>query len=73
MADADAIPIQFDDDDVDVMRWKWSDFFSQKCIRHPRLPPQVGVQCEVDPQAGASALEDKVNSILPLVRKHGDQ
>jgi hypothetical protein len=27
---------------------------------------QVGVQCEVEPEAGASALEDKVNAVLPL-------
>merc|ERR1712232_606042 len=26
----------------------------------------VGVQCEVEPEAGASALEDKVNEVLPL-------
>ena len=32
---------------------------------------QVGVQCAVDPEAGASALEDKVNSVLPLVDKEG--
>ena len=29
------------------------------------------MQCAVDPEAGASALEDKVNSVLPLVDKEG--
>lgn len=33
---------------------------------------QVGVQCAVDPEAGASALEDKVNSVLPLLNKDGE-
>jgi hypothetical protein len=34
-------------------------------------PPflQVGVQTEVEPQAGVSVLEDKVNAILPLQTK----
>lgn len=27
---------------------------------------QVGVQCEVEPEAGAAALEEKVNAVLPL-------
>lgn len=30
---------------------------------------QVGVQCAVEPEAGASALEDKVNSVMPLQDK----
>jgi hypothetical protein len=30
---------------------------------------QVGVQCVVDPDAGSSALEDKVDSVLPLQNK----
>lgn len=34
---------------------------------------QVGVQCEVEPETGASALEDKVNSILPLMTKEGEE
>ena len=29
----------------------------------------MGVQCEVQPEAGASALEDKVNAVLPLQNK----
>lgn len=29
----------------------------------------VGVQCEVEPDVGQSALEDKVNSVLPLEEK----
>ena len=33
---------------------------------------QVGVQCEVQPEAGASALEDKVNAVLPLQNKEGE-
>ena len=33
---------------------------------------QVGVQCEVQPEAGASALEDKVNAVLPLQHKEGE-
>jgi hypothetical protein len=33
---------------------------------------QVGVQCAIDPEAGASALEDKVNSVLPLANKEGE-
>lgn len=52
----------------------WNQFFvaalrdSDNCIVN-----YVGVQCAVDPQAGASALEDKVNSILPLAHKQSDQ
>ena len=34
---------------------------------------QVGVQCEVQPEAGASALEDKVNAVLPLQTKEGEE
>jgi PAS domain S-box-containing protein len=51
----------------------WNQFFvaalrdSDNCIVN-----YVGVQCAVDPQAGASALEDKVNSILPLAHKQGE-
>ena len=30
---------------------------------------QVGVQTEVEPQAGATALEDKVNAVMPLQGK----
>lgn len=33
---------------------------------------QVGVQCEVEPESVSSALEDKVNSVLPLLNKDGD-
>lgn len=32
---------------------------------------QVGVQCEVEPEVGQSALEDKVNAVLPLEEKDG--
>lgn len=34
---------------------------------------QVGVQCEVDADAGASFLEDKVNAVLPLAEKEGGE
>jgi hypothetical protein len=30
---------------------------------------QVGVQTEVEPDAGANALEDRVNAVLPLQNK----
>jgi hypothetical protein len=30
---------------------------------------QVGVQTEVEPDAGANALEDRVNAVLPLANK----
>jgi hypothetical protein len=30
------------------------------------------VQCEVEPEAGTSALEDKVNAVLPLQNKDDD-
>lgn len=30
------------------------------------------MQCEVEPEAGASALEDKVNAVLPLPGKDDD-
>lgn len=33
----------------------------------------VGVQCEVEPEAGASALEDRVNEVLPLQNKDGTE
>lgn len=33
------------------------------------LVPQVGVQCEVEPEAGGSVLEEKVNSVMPLQNK----
>lgn len=48
----------------------WNQFFiaalrdSDNCIVN-----YVGVQCAIDPEAGATALEDKVNSVLPLVNK----
>jgi PAS domain S-box-containing protein len=32
----------------------------------------VGVQCKVDPEAGASMIEDKVNAVMPLAEK-GDE
>lgn len=50
----------------------WNQFFvaalrdSDNCIVN-----YVGVQCEVEAEAGASALEDKVNSVLPLAEKEG--
>lgn len=50
----------------------WNQFFvaalrdSDNCIVN-----FVGVQCAIDPGAGASALEDKVNSVLPLATKDG--
>jgi hypothetical protein len=34
---------------------------------------QVGVQCEVDAEAGHSYLEDKVNQILPLQDKEEEE
>jgi hypothetical protein len=40
---------------------------------YSRSSTQVGVQCEVEPETGASALEDKVNSILPLMNKEGEE
>ncbi|GFH48506.1 hypothetical protein CTEN210_04982 [Chaetoceros tenuissimus] len=48
----------------------WNQFFvaalrdSDNCIVN-----YVGVQCAIDPEAGANALEDKVNSVLPLANK----
>jgi len=34
----------------------------------------VGVQCAIEPEAGSSALEDKVNSVMPLQEKdEGDE
>lgn len=48
----------------------WNQFFvaalrdSENCIVN-----YVGVQCVVDPEAGTSALEDKVDSVLPLQHK----
>jgi len=32
----------------------------------------VGVQCEVEPEAGGSALEDRVNAVLPLQNKEDE-
>jgi len=52
----------------------WNQFFvaalrdSDNCIVN-----YVGVQCEVEPEAGSSALEDKVNSVLPLQQKEGEE
>lgn len=52
----------------------WNQFFvaalrdSENCIVN-----YVGVQCAVDPDAGASALEDKVNAVLPLQHKSEEQ
>jgi len=51
----------------------WNQFFvaalrdQDNCIVN-----YVGVQCEVEADAGATALEDKVNSVLPLQKK-GDE
>jgi hypothetical protein len=33
---------------------------------------QVGVQTEIEPEAGANALEDRVNAVLPLQNKDED-
>lgn len=33
----------------------------------------VGVQCAVEPDAGTSVLEDKVNSVMPLIEKDDDK
>jgi len=50
----------------------WNQFFvaalrdADNCIVN-----YVGVQCEVETEAGSSALEDKVNSVLPLQNKDG--
>jgi hypothetical protein len=33
---------------------------------------QVGVQTEVEPEAGANALEDRVNAVLPLQNKEDE-
>jgi len=30
---------------------------------------QVGVQCEVEPETGDNAVEEKVNEVLPLAAK----
>ena len=30
---------------------------------------QVGVQTEIEPDAGANALEDRVNAVMPLANK----
>jgi hypothetical protein len=30
---------------------------------------QVGVQCAIDPDDGTNALEEKVNSVMPLAPK----
>jgi hypothetical protein len=32
----------------------------------------VGVQTEIEPDAGANALEDRVNAVLPLANKDDD-
>ena len=37
------------------------------------LSQQVGVQTEVEPDAGANALEDRVNAVLPLQNKDEDK
>ena len=34
---------------------------------------QVGVQTEIEPDAGANALEDRVNAVLPLQNKDEDE
>uniref|UniRef100_A0A7S2URI2 LOV domain-containing protein n=1 Tax=Attheya septentrionalis TaxID=420275 RepID=A0A7S2URI2_9STRA len=50
----------------------WNQFFiaalrdSENCIVN-----YVGVQCHVEPEAGASALEEKVNAVMPLQIKNG--
>lgn len=52
----------------------WNQFFvaalrdSDNCIVN-----YVGVQCEVRAESGSSALEEKVNSVLPLLNKEGDE
>jgi len=32
----------------------------------------VGVQTEIEPDAGANALEDRVNAVMPLANKEED-
>lgn len=48
----------------------WNQFFVA-ALRdaHNNIVNYVGVQCAVEPEAGASALEDKVNSVMPLQDK----
>jgi hypothetical protein len=33
---------------------------------------QVGVQTEIEPDAGANALEDRVNAVMPLANKEDE-
>lgn len=52
----------------------WNQFFvaalrdSDNCIVN-----YVGVQTEIEPDAGANALEDRVNSVMPLANKEDDE
>lgn len=34
---------------------------------------QVGVQTEIEPDAGANALEDRVNAVMPLANKEDEE
>lgn len=52
----------------------WNQFFvaalrdSDNCIVN-----YVGVQTEIEPDAGANALEDRVNAVMPLANKDDDE
>jgi len=52
----------------------WNQFFvaalrdADNCIVN-----YVGVQCEIESEAATSNLEDKVNSVLPLLNKEGEE
>lgn len=41
-------------------------------IRLHRMFTQVGVQTEIDQDAGVNALEEKVNEVHPLLNKDDD-
>ena len=53
-----------------VLRWNQ---FYEKELTYSVFSFQVGVQTEVEPDAGANALEDRVNAVLPLQMKEEDE
>ena len=46
--------------------------FAQFAVNMIMINYQVGVQTEIEPDAGANALEDRVNAVMPLANKEDE-
>jgi hypothetical protein len=65
--------------DQNLFKLQYNSSSSPRIVSDYVFPPlcvlsivQVGVQTEIEPDAGANALEDRVNAVLPLANKDDD-